>query len=197
MPPSKKKRGRRSQGQLAGGGQLLNAVREGDTAGVTRLLAAGADPNASVAQRTPSGAVLRSTVLCAAVQHGRLEAVQLLLDAGADPSRASSDGDGATALMAAAGYGQPEVLRLLLARGAAVDAVDPGDGTTAFHWACVNNSADCAEALVRAGCDVGTKDKLGETGRERAEAMGNEAVAAGAANELFSVITRTSHIEAQ
>jgi hypothetical protein len=115
MPPSKKKRGRRTQGQLAGGGQLLNAVREGDTAGVTRLLAAGADPNASVAQRTPSGALLRSTVLSAAVQHGRPEAVRLLLDAGADPSRASSDGDGATALMAAVGHGQPEVLRLLLA----------------------------------------------------------------------------------
>ena len=137
----------------------------------------------------------QGTALCMAAVHGHLEAARLLLDGGADPSLANSGGG--TPLMVAAGEGQLEVLRLLLGRGAAVDAVDPGDGTTAFHWACVNNSADCAEALVRAGCDVGTKDKLGETGRERAEAMGNEAVAAGAANELFSFITRTSHIEAQ
>ena len=54
---------------------------------------------------------------------------RLLLDAGADPSRA--DGDGTTPLMAAALRGQLEVLRLLLGRGAAVDAVSPRTGFTA------------------------------------------------------------------
>jgi ankyrin repeat protein len=47
---------------------------------------------------------------------------RLLLDAGADPNLANS---GFTPLMIAAATGQPEVLRLLLARGAALDAVDP------------------------------------------------------------------------
>ena len=35
--------------------------------------------------------------------------------------------------MAAAGAGHLEVVRLLLARGAGVDAVYPGNGGTAFH----------------------------------------------------------------
>ena len=104
MPPSKKKLGQAARGQPAGGGQLLNAVNDGDAAGLARLLAAGADPNASIAVRTQSGGAVQDTTLVAAARHGRLEAARLLLDAGADPSRASSDGSlgGATPLMAAA-----------------------------------------------------------------------------------------------
>jgi ankyrin repeat protein len=110
--------------------QLCNAAQQGDGAAVARLLAAGADPNASVPCRTPSGEAFNTTALVVAVHHGRLEAARLLLEAGADPSRAGSTGP--TPLIIAA-YGRPEVLRLLLARGAAVDAVEPRGGRTAFH----------------------------------------------------------------
>jgi ankyrin repeat protein len=103
-----------------------------------------------------------------------VEAARLLREGGADPSRASCIG--VTPLMAAAGGGQLEVLRLLLARGAAVDAVTPGIRWTSFHSACYHNRADCAEALARAGCDVGIKNKSGQTGRELAEARGHAAV---------------------
>jgi ankyrin repeat protein len=177
MPPSKKQRGQAARrGQPAGGGQLLSAVREGDTAGVARLLAAGADPNALVPGQTVSGKVVQSTALCQAVRHGRLEVLRLLLEGGADPSLTGSDG--ITPMMAMATQGELEVLRLLLGRGAAVDAVEPGEGCTAFHIACMLNQADYAEALARAGCDVGLKDKSGHTGRERAEARGHVAVVA-------------------
>jgi hypothetical protein len=70
------------------------------------------------------------------------------------------------------------VLRLLLERGVVIDAVDPRASFTAFHSACLNNHADCAEALVRAGCDVGIKDIGGLTGRELAEAEGHAGVVA-------------------
>ena len=103
----------------------------------------------------------QDTALREAAVNGRLEVVRLLLDAGADLSLAN--GAGGTPLMVAAGRGHLEVLRLLLWRGAAVDAVSPGDGWTAFHIACTLNQADCAEALVRAGCDVGLKANNGET----------------------------------
>jgi ankyrin repeat protein len=160
------------------GAQLLNVVRKGDGAAVARLLAAGADPNALVAtrpkSRTKSGGVVQSTALCEVAAHGRLEAVRLLLDGGADASLA--DGDGFTPLMQAAFNGHLEVLRLLLARGAAVDAASPGIRRTAFHAACGNNQAECAEALVRAGCDVGLKAIDGVTGRELAEGRGHAAV---------------------
>ena len=71
-----------------------------------------------------------------------------------------------TPLMMAAVTGQLDVLRLLLARGVAVDAVEPTYGVTAFHLACGNNQPECAEALARAGCDVGLKEQHGVTGEE-------------------------------
>jgi ankyrin repeat protein len=145
-------------------------------AGVARLLTAGADPNASVSGRTSSGEVVQSTALGLAVANGRLEVARLLLDAGADPSRAG--GDGTTPVIQAAGNGRREVLRLLLARGAAVDTVRSGPGSTAFHLACANNQAECAEELTRVGCDVGIKDNVGQTGREVAEGKGHAAVLA-------------------
>jgi ankyrin repeat protein len=155
--------------------QLVTAAAQGDGAAVSRLLAAGADPNAAVAGLTPSGEVVQTTALAVAARAGQLEAARLLLDAGADPSRAASGGT--TPLIMAAGYGQLEVLRLLLARGASVDAADPDDdGCTAFHDACFYNQAECAEALVRVGCDVGLKDNAEMTGRELAEAEGHAAV---------------------
>ena len=61
-------------------------LQEGDGAAVARLLAAGADPNALVTGRLPSGEVIYSTALVEAVGVGQLEAARLLLDAGADPS---------------------------------------------------------------------------------------------------------------
>jgi ankyrin repeat protein len=154
--------------------QLLEAVRKGDGAEMALLLSAGADPNALVSRPTPSGKVLQTTALGQAVGHGRLEAARLLMDGGADPSRANSNG--ATPLITAVGHGQLEVLQLLLARGAAVDAVHPRTGFTAFHAACFKNQAECAEALVRAGCDVRLKDGNGRTGREVAEEQGHAAV---------------------
>jgi hypothetical protein len=139
---------------------------------VTRLLAAGADPNASAGVQTPSGEVVPTTALIVAVVCGMLEAGRLMLDAGADPSRV--DGDGNTPLMLAAQNGQLEMLRLLLGRGVALDVLDPRHGFTAFHFACFDNQVECAEALARAGCDVRVKTMQGFTGQQLAEAQGNK-----------------------
>jgi ankyrin repeat protein len=185
MPPSKKKRGQAAGRQPADGQllntrvvllklQLLTAARDGDGAAVARILAVGVDPNASAPARDASGEVGQATALAAAAALGRLEVARLLLEAGADPNLAI--GTGGTPLMAAAANGHPEVLRLLLARGAAVDAARQSTGSTAFHSACCNNHAECAEALAWAGCDVGLKTKAGQTGREVAEAQGHAEV---------------------
>jgi ankyrin repeat protein len=178
-----------TEGELAD--QLLSAAKGGDGAVVVRLLVAGANPNA-VRARLWEGKVevCKTTALCEAAHHGRLEAVRLLLEAGADPS--FWDDEGSTPLMEAADSGELEVLQLLLAWGAAVDAMAVDDGEshsggprglhgTAFHCACYTNHAECAEALVRAGCDIGLKSVLdfdGKTGREEAEAQGHVALAA-------------------
>jgi ankyrin repeat protein len=175
MPPSKKSRDRSRQvGQDAE--RLCQAAEAGDTAAVARLLAAGADPNASMAALNEVGQVVQATALCVVAGRGRLEDARLLLDAGADPSLAAANGG--TPLMCAAQTGQLAAVRLLLARGAAVDAVRPGNDGTAFHTACYTNQAECAEALARAGCDVGMKDSSGKTGREVAAALGHASVVA-------------------
>jgi ankyrin repeat protein len=155
-------------------GKLVRSAWEGDALAVSQLLAAGADPNASVPAPDASGEVVQTTAMYQAVAYGRLEAARLLLDAGADPDRTA--GDGAIPLMVAAANGQLEVLRLLLARGAVVDAAHPHVGCTALHYACFGNHVECAEALVLAGCDTGLQDNEGKTGRELAERKGHTAL---------------------
>jgi hypothetical protein len=153
--------------------KLLVAAHEGNVEGVARLLAAGADPNAGARCQfvnDASGNAVESTALAAAAVNGQLEAARLLLEGGADPSMVN--GAGASPLMCAATTGQLEVLRLLLQWGAAVDAVEPSRGLTAFHFACGNNNPRCAEALARAGCNVGLKHNNGCTGRQTAEREG-------------------------
>jgi hypothetical protein len=68
------------------------------------------------------------------------------------------------------------VLRLLLGRGAVVDATSSANGFTAFHAACCSNHPGCAEALARAGCDVSIKTGAGFTGLELAEAKDSKGV---------------------
>jgi ankyrin repeat protein len=137
----------------------------------------GADPNAVATGTAPSGLLVRSTPLIAAVGHGQLETARLLLDAGADPV-VVNDRDGLTSLMAAAGgAGHLAVLRLLLEHlradvamttfRTALNVADPVNGMTAFHIACHNEKWECAEVLVREGCDVGVlakNDMVGTTG---------------------------------
>ena len=78
--------------------------------------------------------------------------------------------------MTASLNGHLEVLRLLLERGAPPDDAQAGTGGTAFHFACINQHPDCAEALWRAGCDIDAKCREGSTGLEIAEAQGHAAV---------------------
>jgi ankyrin repeat protein len=120
--------------QLALASLLFDATMDGDGAAVAGLLARGADPN------TPSCGGVGSTpatMLVVAAANDHLDVARLLLDGGADPNRA--DSDGGTPLMAGVRTGSLAMLRLLLERGAAVDAVNPESSETAFHAACICN----------------------------------------------------------
>eukprot|EP01045_Picozoa_sp_COSAG04_P024851 COSAG04_NODE_3168_length_3093_cov_83.308897_1_plen_862_part_10 len=115
-----------------------------------------------------------SSALLDAMVNGQEAAAQLLLDRGANPNLA--DSDGITPLMIAAGTDWLPLLRLLVEAKAEVDAVEPRTGWTAFHATCVNNLPECAEVLVRAGCDTSLRAKDGKTGRDMAQDQGNAAV---------------------
>jgi ankyrin repeat protein len=73
-----------------------------------------------------------------AADHGYLAAVELMLDLGFPPGARRAE-DGATALHAAAGAGSAQVVQLLLARGADIDARDTSFDATPLAWATVGS----------------------------------------------------------
>jgi ankyrin repeat protein len=120
------------------------AVRADDMELMRLLLRAGADP-----KRANRYGV---TPLQLAAVNGSVTAATALLEAGADPNVVLPEGE--TILMTAARTGQPALLRLLVDRGAAVDAREKWYGETALIWAVGENHADAAKVLLERGADV-------------------------------------------
>jgi ankyrin repeat protein len=78
--------------------------------------------------------------------------IDALLRAGADPNSANRGGE--TALMTAARTGKPDGVRVLLDRGAVVDAREHERGQTALMWAVLENNAAVVELLLARGADI-------------------------------------------
>jgi ankyrin repeat protein len=87
---------------------LIGAARSGDTGEIKQLAASGADLNAP-------GGVNNWTPLMHAIHKNRARAVEALLEAGADANVVSGR---TTALIMAAGYGQADIVQILLNHGA-------------------------------------------------------------------------------
>lgn len=91
---------------------------------------------------------------------GSVEAVKEALALGADPN---TQEDGMTPLSAAAAYNaDPEVARVLLAAGAAVNRQAGPDKRTALHHALLTNpkAREVAAVLLAAGADVYAMDRF-------------------------------------
>jgi ankyrin repeat protein len=74
-----------------------------------------------------------------AADHGHTEAVRLMLDLGFPPGTRSENDNGATALHLAAAAGSPATVRLLLDRGADIEARDTTWDSTPLEWAIVGS----------------------------------------------------------
>jgi len=154
---------------------LFQAIQNGDTAVVKRLLNQGIDANAQDAEGTPA--------LMSAVLYDGADCVKLLLERGANPNARNAAGatplhwavpDAAkvklllaagadanakstnlqrTPLLIAASYpGSMDVLRLLLEHGADIHAKDRS-GTHALGRAALSADVDVVRFLVEHGCD--------------------------------------------
>ena len=139
---------------------------------IRELLATGVDPNSP----NPEG----ETALMLVVRTGRVEAAEALIDAGADVN-AKERWAGQTALMWAGAQLQPEMVKLLLAHGAEVDARSavrewtrkvsseprPKElaqgGLTPLMFAARTGCIECAEFLLGAGADINLTDPYGVT----------------------------------
>jgi ankyrin repeat protein len=91
---------------------------------------------------------------------GSVDGVRDLLDQGVNVN-AKDHFIGCTALVGAAQYDKADVVQLLLARGADINAL--GYGFTALTMAALNGNADVVRILIDKGADVNKKDEMGDT----------------------------------
>lgn len=109
--------------------------------------------------------------LIGATQRNDDAAVRKLLDEGADVN--SKTDTGVTALMAASGIGNKEIVELLLARGADVNLKTPGNYTALMSAALVGQS-EIVRVLLDAGADPTVKDIGGRTAAAYAKEKGHQ-----------------------
>jgi ankyrin repeat protein len=119
---------------------LILALREGSPRVAAALIAL---PGLDLEQRAPNG---NTALMMAAFKHN-LPAAQALLDRGAQVNR-----EGWNALHFAAAAGDDAITRLLLARGAAIDARAPA-GFTALMLAAREGQESTVEVLLEQGAD--------------------------------------------
>jgi ankyrin repeat protein len=151
---------------------MAEAALIGSESVIRELLAAGVDPDSP----NPEG----ETALMLVVRTGQLGAAKVLIDAGADVN-VKERWAGQTALMWASAQLQPEMVKLLLAHGAEVDARStvrqwsrkvsseprPKElaqgGLTPLMFAARAGCSECAELLLDAGADIDLADPYGVT----------------------------------
>ena len=100
--------------------ELFDASRSGDRAAAARVLARSPELARVTGPHPIWGG--EPSALHVAVENGRTDVAALLLDAGADPNHPSGMYDGWTPMLIAASRESPELIALLRARGARVDA---------------------------------------------------------------------------
>ena len=158
---------------------LSLAVREA-SAEVTQLLL---DRGAEV--QTLVGGAVGPALLFGAVRMNHPEIADFLLLEGGDPN--ARDDNGHTLLHAAARANAIEAVRLLLDRGAAINAfsrandepqeTDAATGNTALHEAAASNSGETLRLLLDRGADINRTDHYGTTPLYRAvENLADDAV---------------------
>lgn len=113
------------------------------------MLDAGADPNGP-------GIVKGETVLHRAVEFADPVTVTALLDAGADPNAGSESPMQLAARGSLEGDIKPEMIDLLVARGAKVEG--PKGGRTPLLWAVAEKRVEHVKRLLAHGADVNARD---------------------------------------
>ncbi|UNK42381.1 ankyrin repeat domain-containing protein [Luteimonas sp. S4-F44] len=132
---------------------LARAAHSGDLADAKRLIADGANPDATDADGTP--------LLQAAILRGDRRGFETLLEAGADPAAAAANGN--TALHVAAMQDDPTFLKTLLARGLSPDTPNARSGETPLFNALEARNDDAIGTLLTAGAKVDATDRYGAT----------------------------------
>jgi len=110
---------------------------------------------------TPQCQAAESADIWRAAARGDVEAIQQQLDAGVDVDAKEQPG-GSSPLLVAAVFGRQEAARLLIEKGANVNAKS-NDGATALHGAAFFCHPKLVKLLLAKGAAVNAKNKRGET----------------------------------
>jgi hypothetical protein len=108
-----------------------------------------------------SDTVAPDTSLTDAAVSGNVEAVRQHIEAGTDLNE-RNPGSGATALIAAASFGQNETATLLIEAGADLE-VKNNEGSTALHTAAFLCREKIVKALLARGADRNARNNAGST----------------------------------
>ena len=157
---------------------LFDAVAVGDEAHANALLAS--DPARALAWSADGFSALH---LAAFFRRPAIAA--RLLELGADPSAPSRNPMGVAPLHSAAAAGSVDVCRLLLERGAPVDALQP-EGYTALMSAAQQGNAELAELLLAHGASPDLQGANGQTPVTLAEENGHHDLAASLRERVVS-----------
>jgi ankyrin repeat protein len=131
------------------------------------LIKHGADVAITVNDATP---------MYVAALMGDKDLIESLADKGADPS--NGGGAGETPLHAAIAEGHLGAAKLLIGKGADVNAKNTRSGRTPLHFlASFKDDRELAELMITKGADVNAMDKDGRTPLSYAVEKGNNAVA--------------------
>ena len=128
------------------------AVRWNDLEIADQLIRAGADVNATNRYGV--------TPLVLACTNGSAAMTQALLRAGADP-HASPKGE--PLIMTAARTGDAATVKVLLASGASVNAVEADRGQTALMWAAAEGHSHLVQLLIDHGAEIHARSTAGYT----------------------------------
>eukprot|EP00127_Corallochytrium_limacisporum_P002121 Clim_evm15s108 gene=Clim_evmTU15s108 len=133
---------------------LHDAALAGDDKAVKKILKKGVHVNEEDEHKF--------TALALACREGHKEVVELLVASGADvQSQLGEERD--TPLHWAAFNCQPDIIDILLTRGANIHAKDE-HGETPLLWACQEGHVEAAHRLLEHGADIYDSDNLGRTG---------------------------------
>jgi len=134
---------------------LFKAAKNGDVAGIAKMVEKGADVNAIDGEG-------RSPLFIAVSENQAGDVIEVLLDAGADVD--FTDDLGRTPIFAAARFNRdPEVMAHLMAAGSDIYVTDE-DGYTLLHAAASSNpSLDVLDLLIESGMDMEARTSSGLT----------------------------------
>ena len=155
--------------------RIVRAAQRGDDEAVIGWLMSDGHPSATIKGSLTDSQYVEGTaagfsLLMVAARKGHQRLIDKMLWCGADVNYLATS----SALIEAAGHGNPEVVENLLRNGANVNAQSSG-GSTALMVAAYQGHASLVRRLLWAGASLNSRDAEGLTALQMAKARGNSA----------------------